>query len=226
MNCNCITIANLLDLTKTDAASLFEGHTYPFEVLPLIKEYITETLIPSLDSEQFDNRGDNVWIHKTAKVAPTAYIGGPCVIFAKAEIRHCAYIRGSAIVGKGCVVGNSTELKNCVLFDSVQVPHYNYVGDSVFGYKAHTGAGVITANVKADKSNVCVKIDGKAIETGVRKFGAILGDFADIGCNSVMTPGAIIGRNTNVYPLSRVRGCVPANSIFKAPDNIVKKIVK
>lgn len=219
---NDIKIENLLDLSKTDAASLFEGKTFPFEVLPEIKSYILNVLIPSLDKNEFEQAGENVWIAKTAKVAPSALINGPTVIFPEAEIRHGAFIRGSAVVGRGAVVGNSTELKNCVLFDMVQVPHYNYVGDAVLGFKAHMGAGAITANIKADKSNVIIR-GGLNIDTGLRKMGAVLGDFADVGCNSVLTPGVIIGRGTNLYPLSMVRGVVPANSVYKSGGKIAKK---
>lgn len=219
---NDIKIENLLDLSKTDAASLFDGKTFPFEVLPEIKSYILNVLIPSLDKNEFEQAGENVWIAKTAKVAPSALINGPTVIFPEAEIRHGAFIRGSAVVGRGAVVGNSTELKNCVLFDMVQVPHYNYVGDAVLGFKAHMGAGAITANIKADKSNVIIR-GGLNIDTGLRKMGAVLGDFADVGCNSVLTPGVIIGRGTNLYPLSMVRGVVPANSVYKSGGKIAKK---
>lgn len=219
---NDIKIENLLDLSKTDAASLFDGKAFPFEVLPEIKSYILNVLIPSLDKNEFEQAGENVWIAKTAKVVPSALINGPTVIFPEAEIRHGAFIRGSAVVGRGAVVGNSTELKNCVLFDMVQVPHYNYVGDAVLGFKAHMGAGAITANIKADKSNVIIR-GGLNIDTGLRKMGAVLGDFADVGCNSVLTPGVIIGRDTNLYPLSMVRGVVPANSVYKSGGKIAKK---
>lgn len=223
MSCDKLLVSNLLDLTKTDAASIFDGVTYPFEVLPLIGKYITDTLIPSLDKEKFEEKGENVWIAKSATVAPSALINGPCVIFDDAEIRHCAFIRGNAIVGRGSVVGNSTELKNCIIFDSVQVPHYNYVGDSVLGYKSHMGAGSITANIKADKSNITVRIGDEAIPTGLRKMGGILGDYADVGCNSVITPGSVIARKSNVYPLSFVRGYIPENSIYKNKNEVVEK---
>lgn len=217
-----IKIENLLDLSKTDAAPLFEGKTYPFEILPEIKGYITDVLIPSLDKAEFEQRGENVFVAKSAKIAASAVINGPTVIFPDAEIRPGAFIRGSAVVGRAAVVGNSTELKNCVLFDGVQVPHYNYVGDAVLGFKAHMGAGAVTANIKADKSNVIIR-GGLDIDTGLRKMGAVLGDFADVGCNSVLTPGVIIGRNTNLYPLSMVRGVVPANSVYKSGGKIAKK---
>lgn len=217
-----IKIENLLDLSKTDAASLFDGKTYPFEILSEIKDYITETLIPSLDKTEYEQRGENVFVAKSARIASSAVINGPTVIFPDAEIRPGAFIRGSAIVGRGAVVGNSTELKNCVLFDGVQVPHYNYVGDAVLGFKAHMGAGAVTANIKADKSNVVIR-GGLDIDTGLRKMGAVLGDFVDVGCNSVLTPGVIIGRNTNLYPLSMVRGVVPANSVYKSGGKLAEK---
>ncbi len=217
-----ITIQSLFDLSKTDAASIFNDKTYPFEVLPEIKNYIINVLGPSLPESDFEKHGEDVWIAKTATVAPTACINGPTVIFGEAEIRHCAFIRGNAVVGRGAVVGNSTELKNCILFDMVQVPHYNYVGDSILGYKAHMGAGAITANIKADKSNIIIR-GGLDLETGLRKLGAILGDFADVGCNSVLTPGTIIGKNSNIYPLSMVRGIIPENSILKTGGKIEKK---
>lgn len=217
-----IKIENLLDLSKTDAASLFDGKTYPFEILSEIKDYITETLIPSLDKTEYEQRGENVFVAKSARIASSAVINGPTVIFQNAEIRPGAFIRGSAIVGRGAVVGNSTELKNCVLFDGVQVPHYNYVGDAVLGFMAHMGAGAVTANIKADKSNVIIR-GGLDIDTGLRKMGAVLGDFADVGCNSVLTPGVIIGRNTNLYPLSMVRGVVPANSVYKSGGKLAEK---
>lgn len=214
--------SDLFDLSRTIAAGLFDGSIYPWDVLDKIKAYIIEKG-EKLDPALYEKRGDDIWIAKDAKVAPTAYIGGPCIIDSGAEIRHCAYIRGSAIVGKGAVVGNSCELKNCVLFDGVQVPHFNYVGDSILGYKSHMGAGAITSNVKSDKTPVTVKAEDEAIETGRKKLGAILGDNVEVGCNSVLCPGTVIGKNSNVYPLSRVRGVVPAGSIFKAADNIATK---
>lgn len=218
-----IRTADLLDLSKTVAASLFEGKEYPWEALGDIKEYIRR-IGPALDPALYEQTGEDIWISRTAKVFPSAYIAGPCIIDHDAEIRHCAFIRGSAIVGKNAVVGNSTELKNVVLFDNVQVPHYNYVGDSILGYKAHMGAGAITSNVKADRMPTVLSLgeDG-AIETGLKKFGAILGDYAEIGCNAVLNPATVIGRNTNVYPLSFVRGYVPADSIFKKAGSIVAK---
>ena len=209
-------ISNLYDLSQTIAAPLFEGKTYPWELLPLIKDYIIE-LGNTLDENVFERRGDNIWVAKSAKVAPTAALNGPLIIDEDAEVRHCAFIRGNAIVGKNCVVGNSTELKNVILFNNVQVPHYNYVGDSILGYKSHMGAGSITSNVKSDKTLVVVKDHEAAekIETGLKKFGAMLGDYVEVGCNSVLNPGTVLGRNTNIYPTSCVRGVIPANSIFK-----------
>lgn len=214
-------IAEMLDLEHTMAAELFSGKTYAWEVLPEIKAFILK-LGPTLPESEFDHPAEDVWIAKDAKVFPSAYIGGPCIIDHEAEVRHCAFIRGSAIVGKGCVVGNSVELKNVVLFDKVQTPHYNYVGDSVLGYKAHMGAGSITSNVKSDKTLVVVKGDVN-IETGLKKFGAILGDNVEVGCNSVLNPGSVIGRRASIYPTSSVRGVVPEDSIYKAKDNIVKR---
>ncbi len=215
-------IKELLDLDKTIAAKLFEGKTYPWEALDGIKSFILE-LGATLSADEYDHPEDGVWIAKDAKIFPSAYIGAPCIIDHGAEVRHCAFIRGSAIVGKDAVVGNSTELKNVVLFDNVQVPHYNYVGDSILGYKAHMGAGSITSNVKSDKTLVTVHIPDAPIETGRKKFGAILGDNVEVGCNSVLNPGTVIGRCSNIYPVSCVRGVVPANSIYKAKDNIVAK---
>lgn len=215
-----LMIKNLFDLDKTIAKDLFEGAVYPWEVLPKIKEFIVK-LGNTLDPEIYEKRGEDIWVAKSAKVAPSAYLGGPLIICENAEIRHCAFIRGSAIVGAGAVVGNSTELKNVVLFDGVQVPHYNYVGDSILGYKAHTGAGAITSNLKSDKKLVTVMCDGEKVETGVKKFGAMLGDFADIGCNSVLNPGTVVGRGTRVYPLSMVRGYVPEHSIYKNRNEVV-----
>lgn len=215
-------IKELLDLTKTIAAPLFEGKKYPWEVLDGIKEFIL-ALGETLPADEFDHPEEGVWIAKDAKVFASAYLGSPCIIDHGAEVRQCAFIRGSALVGKNCVVGNSTELKNVILFDNVQVPHYNYVGDSVLGYKSHMGAGSITSNVKSDKTLVVVKDPDGAIETGRKKFGAILGDNVEVGCNSVLNPGTVIGRCSNVYPTSCVRGVIPANSIYKDKDNIVSK---
>ncbi len=215
-----ITISELLDLDKTLAAELFEGKTYPWEVLDDIKAFILK-LGPTLPADEFDNPAEGVWIAKDAKVFPSAYLGSPCIIDHGAEVRHCAFIRGSAIVGKNAVVGNSCELKNVVLFDNVQTPHYNYVGDSVLGYKAHMGAGSITSNVKSDKTLVVVHQPGDPIETGRKKFGAILGDNVEVGCNSVLNPGTIVCRRSSIYPTSCVRGVVPEDSIYKDKDNVV-----
>lgn len=215
-------IKNLYNLDETIASKIFEGATYPWEVLPKIEEFIKE-LGNTLSSEEYEKRGEDIWIAKTATIAPTAYIKGPAIIEKNAEIRHCAFIRGKAIVGEGAVVGNSTELKNVILFNKVQVPHYNYVGDSILGYKAHMGAGSITSNVKSDKKLVVVKNKEEKIETGLKKFGAMLGDNVEIGCGSVLNPGTVIGKNTNVYPLSSVRGVVPSNSIYKKQNEIVEK---
>ncbi len=216
-----ITIQDLYTLEETLAASVFQGAIYPWEVLPKIKDYILQ-LGPSLPGDKFEKKGENVWIAKSAVVAPTAYINGPCIIDEKAEIRHCAFIRGNAIVGKGAVVGNSTELKNVILFNKVQVPHYNYVGDSILGFKAHMGAGSITSNVKSDKTLVKVHSNPE-IETGLKKFGAMLGDEVEVGCNSVLNPGTVVGPNANIYPLSSVRGVVPSGSIYKSSTEITKK---
>lgn len=216
------TITDLLDLSHTIAAELFEGRTYPWEVLGGIKDFIL-ALGPALPEEEYDHPAEGVWIAKDATVFPSAYIGAPCIIDHGAEVRHCAFIRGSAIVGKGCVVGNSVELKNVVLFDSVQTPHYNYVGDSILGYKSHMGAGSITSNVKSDKTLVVVKSGAERIETGLKKFGAILGDNVEVGCNSVLNPGSVLGRGVSVYPTSSVRGVIPAGHIYKSADEIVER---
>lgn len=212
----------LFDLNYSIAAELFKDVVYPFEALPHIGEFILK-LGQSLSEDEFEKIGENIWISKTAVVAPSASITGPCIIDSDAEVRHCAFIRGNAIIGKGAVVGNSTELKNVVLFDKVQVPHYNYVGDSVLGYKAHMGAGAITSNVKSDKTLVTVKMCDEKIETGLKKFGAILGDEVEVGCGSVLNPGTIIGKKTQIYPLSSVRGVVAENSIYKRAGEIVTK---
>ncbi len=215
-------ISNLYDLTQTVARDLFTTKEFPWEVLPEISKFIV-ALGETLDENVYEKRGENIWIAKNATVAPTACINGPCIIDEEAEIRHCAFIRGNAIVGKGAVVGNSTELKNVVLFNKVQVPHYNYVGDSVLGYKAHMGAGSITSNVKSDKTLVVVKAKEGEIATGLKKFGAMLGDNVEIGCNSVLNPGTVVGRESNVYPTSCVRGCIPAKHIFKNNGTLVAK---
>ncbi|MCR5278070.1 MAG: UDP-N-acetylglucosamine pyrophosphorylase [Lachnospiraceae bacterium] len=217
-----ITIKDLYTLDETEAKPLLEGYTYPWEALPHIKEFILK-LGETLSPDEYDKRGEDVWIHKTAKVFDSAYIGGPCIIGADTEVRQCAFIRGSALVGKGCVVGNSTELKNVILFNKVQVPHYNYVGDSILGFKSHMGAGSITSNVKSDKRLVVVHNEGSDIETGLKKFGAMLGDNVEVGCNSVLNPGTVIGKCSNVYPTSCVRGVIPADSIHKNNGEVIKK---
>ena len=218
-------IANLYNLDETIAGEYLSQFTYPWEALAGISDFIKK-IGPTLDTEKFEQLGEDIWVAKSATVAPTAYLNGPLIIDEEAEIRHCAFIRGSAIIGKGSVVGNTTELKNDIIFNNVQVPHYNYVGDSILGYRSHMGAGSITSNVKSDKTLVVVKdsYDTKEeIETGRKKFGAMLGDFVEVGCNSVLNPGTVIGRHTNIYPLSRVRGVIPADSIFKDKDNVVLK---
>ena len=220
----CMTINKMYDLNETIAKDLFKGVTYPWEILPKISEFIVK-LGETLPSEEYDKVGDNVWIAKDAKVFDSAYINGPVIIDHGAEVRHCAFIRGNAIVGKGAVVGNSTELKNVILFDKVQVPHYNYVGDSVLGNGVHLGAGAICSNLKADKSDVAVKGD-KVYKTGVRKFGAALADFADIGCGCVLNPGTVVGKNTSIYPLVSVRGVVPEGMIVKNAENSVVREVR
>ena len=217
-----MTVAKMYNLDETIAKDIFEGVTYPWEVLPKISEFIVK-LGETLPADEYDKVGENVWIAKSAKVFESAYIHGPAIIGKDAEVRHCAFIRGNAIVGEGAVVGNSTELKNVILFNKVQVPHYNYVGDSILGFKAHMGAGSITSNVKSDKKLVVVHTGEGNIETGLKKFGAMLGDCVEVGCNSVLNPGTVLGPNVNVYPTSSVRGYVPAAHIFKAQDQIVKK---
>ena len=220
-----LTIAALYTLSETIAADLFDGKTYPWEVLPEIKDFILK-LGNTLSADLYEKKGENIWIAKSAKVAPTACINGPCIIDEDAEVRHCAFIRGNAIVGKGAVVGNSTELKNVVLFNKVQVPHYNYVGDSILGYKAHMGAGSITSNVKSDKTLVVIKTkDQGEIATGIKKVGAMLGDEVEVGCNSVLNPCTVVGRMTNIYPTSCVRGYIPAGSIYKKQGDIAGKAV-
>lgn len=216
------TISDLYSLEHTLAAGFLGGFTWPWEALAGIKAEIIR-LGERLDPQEYTETEPQVWVHKTATVAPTAFLGAPCIIGAKTEVRHCAFIRGSALVGEGCVVGNSVELKNVIIFDGVQVPHYNYVGDSILGYKSHMGAGSITSNVKSDKSLVTVRSGNEKIETGLKKMGAMLGDFVEVGCNSVLNPGTVIGRNSNVYPLSSVRGVVPANSIHKNDGTVVMK---
>lgn len=217
-----VTIKELYDLTETAAKPLLESVTYPWEALPKIKDFIIE-LGNSLDPEEYEKRGENIWIHKSATVFDSAYIAGPCIIGKDTEARQCAFIRGSALVGDNCVVGNSTELKNVIIFNNVQVPHYNYVGDSILGFHSHMGAGSITSNVKSDKTLVHVKGADFDIATGMKKFGAMLGDYVEVGCNSVLNPGTVIGSHSNIYPLSRVRGYVPSNSIYKDRNDIVTK---
>lgn len=218
-----IAITSLFDLNETIAAEIFADCTYPWEVLEKIGDFIV-SLGKTLSSAEYEQRGENIWVHKSANVYPTAYINGPCIIGKDAEVRHCAFIRGNAIVGEGAVVGNSTELKNVILFNKVQVPHYNYVGDSILGYKAHMGAGSITSNVKSDKKLIVIKAAEGSIETGIKKIGAFLGDYVEVGCGSVLNPGTIVGRNSNIYPLSSVRGCVAADSIYKNRNEVVKKL--
>lgn len=213
---------DLFDLSQSLAGEYLAEFCYPWEALSGLKEEI-ERIGESLAKEEYCEIAPKVWVHKTAKIAPTAYLGAPCVIGAGTEVRHCAFIRGSALIGENCVVGNSAEVKNAVLFNGAQTPHFNYVGDSVLGYKAHLGAGAVTSNVKSDKSPVTVKNGSEKIETGLKKMGAMVGDFAEIGCNAVLNPGTVIGRNATVYPLSRVRGTVGENCIFKGENNIVKK---
>ena len=216
-------ISNLYNLDETIAKDLFEGATYPWEVLPKISAFILQ-LGSTLSEEEYEKIGEDVWIARSATVAPTAYIHGPAIIGKNAEVRHCAFIRGNAIVGEGAVVGNSTELKNVVLFNKVQVPHYNYVGDSILGYKAHMGAGSITCNVKSDKKLVIVKDGRERIETGLKKFGAMLGDEVEVGCGSVLNPGTVVGRHSSIYPLSSVREVVPADSIYKKRGEVAARV--
>ena len=218
------TNEKIFDLNETIAAELFTQTTYAWEVLPMISDFIRR-IGPTLPADRFEQRGEDIWVAKSATVFDSAYIGGPCIIDEDATVRQCAFIRGSAIVGKGTTVGNSTELKNVILFNKVEVPHYNYVGDSVLGFHAHMGAGSITSNVKADNKEVVIHAGEENMETGRRKIGAMLGDYADIGCNSVLNPGTVIGRHTNVYPVSMVRGCVPAFHIYKDRDHIVEKVM-
>ncbi len=217
-----IKTKNLLDLSHTIAQELFDSVEYPFQALPMIGEFIIR-LGATLPESEFDKHGENIWIAKDAVVAKTASITGPCIIDSGAEVRHCAFIRGNALIGKGAVVGNSTELKNVILFDKVQVPHYNYVGDSILGYKSHMGAGSITSNVKSDKTLVVIKNGDEKIDTGLKKVGAILGDEVEIGCGSILNPGTVIGRGSQVYPLSSVRGVVSENSIYKRAGEVVEK---
>ncbi len=219
-----LQIKNLFDLTKSLAGDYLGGFIYPWEALPRIGAMIM-SLGEKLSGEEYEKRGDNIWVAKDAVIAPTACINGPAIIGKGAEVRHCAFIRGNVLVGEGAVVGNSTELKNVILFDGVQVPHYNYVGDSILGYKSHMGAGSITSNVKSDKSLVVIHAEDEEIETGLRKMGAILGDYVEVGCGSVLNPGTVIGRDTNVYPLSSVRGVIGPGSIYKKAGEIAGKAV-
>lgn len=219
---NNVKITELFDLSHTESAEYLSRYEYPWEALGGISEFIIE-LGKTLSRDEYDNPFENVWIHKTANIYPTAYIGSPCIIGAETEVRHCAFIRGSALIGKNCVIGNSAELKNVIIFDNVQTPHYNYVGDSILGYKSHMGAGSITSNVKSDKTNVVIKSGSEEIVTGIKKIGAMLGDYVEVGCNSVLNPGTIVGRNTNIYPTSCVRGVIPENSIYKKDDTVITK---
>lgn len=222
MNNEVLEISQLFDLNQTIAADIFNGCKYPWEVLSKIGDFIVE-LGNSLSKDEYEKRGDDIWVAKSAKVFDSAYIAGPCIIGKNAEVRHCAFIRGKAIVGENCVVGNSTELKNVILFNNVQVPHYNYVGDSILGYKSHMGAGSITSNVKSDKKLITVKGPDGNIDTGIKKIGAFLGDNVEVGCGSVLNPGTIVGRHSNIYPLSSVRGYVNSNSIYKKAGEVVEK---
>ena len=216
-----VTIQELYDLEHTQAKSYLSQFTYPWEALKGIKDFIVQ--LGSTLGDDYQEVSPQVWVHRTATVAPTAYLGAPCIIGAGTEVRHCAFVRGSALVGENCVVGNSVELKNVILFDNVQTPHYNYVGDSILGYKSHMGAGSVTSNVKSDKTLVVVKDGQEQIPTGLKKFGAILGDYVEVGCNSVLNPGTVVGRHTNIYPTSCVRGVVPANHIWKTGGVVVAK---
>lgn len=216
-------IKNLYNLDETIAKDLFEGAEYPWEVLPKISDFIME-LGNTLSEEEYEKRGEDIWVAKSAKVAESAYIHGPAIIGKEAEVRHCAFIRGNALVGEGVVVGNSTELKNVVLFNKVQVPHYNYVGDSILGYKAHMGAGSITSNVKSDKKPVIVKAGTERLETGLKKFGAMIGDEVEVGCGSILNPGTVVGPRSSIYPLSSVREVVPADSIYKKRGEVAEKM--
>ena len=215
---------DLLDLERTIAKPILLDTEYPWEVLGKIKSFICE-IGKQLPEDEYEVRGENIWVAKDATIFPTAYIAGPCIIGHGTEVRHCAFIRGSAIIGDNCVVGNSVEVKNAIIFDNVQVPHYNYVGDSILGYHAHMGAGSITSNVKSDKTLVSVKNSEEKIETGLKKFGSVLGDYVEVGCNSVLNPGTVVGRHSIIYPTSSVRGIIPENSIYKSQENIAKRIM-
>ena len=218
-----LQIRNLLNLNETISFKLFEKFVYPWEVLPHISDFVIN-LGNSLDETKFDKIGENIWVSKSAKISSNSSVNGPCIIESNSEVRFGAFIRGSVIIGKNCVVGNSTELKNCILFNNVQTPHFNYVGDSILGFKSHIGAGVILSNVKSDKTNVSVKLSGKKIETNLRKFGAILGDYVEVGCNSVLNPGSIIGKKSTIYPLSMFRGFLGSRKIFKSKNDVVDKV--
>lgn len=217
-----IKTTELFSLEHTIAKDYLSGFEYPWQALKGIKDFIIKKG-EKLNTEDFNEISPQVWVHKEATVAPTAFIGAPCIIGKGTEVRHCAFIRGSALIGENCVVGNSTEVKNAIIFDNVQIPHYNYVGDSILGYKSHLGAGSITSNVKSDKTLVKIKYEGEVIETGLKKFGAMVGDGVEVGCNSVLNPGTVIGKNSNIYPLSSVRGIVKENCIFKDKNNITEK---
>ncbi len=224
MTNNELKVENLLDLSKSISSDIFSGLTYPWEALPKISEYII-SIGKNLSKEEYEYRGNDIWIAKTANIMPSAYLTGPLIICPGAEIRHCAFIRGSAIIGSGSVIGNSSELKNCIIFDNAQVPHYNYIGDSILGYKAHLGAGAKTSNLKSDKTPVTIMAGGERINTGLKKFGAVVGDNVEVGCNAILNPGTVIGRNTTVYPLSMVRGYIPSGSIYKKQGEIADKIL-
>ena len=217
-----IRTKDLFDLSCTAAAPLLNDTEYPWQALPRITEFIL-TLGSTLSSDEYEQRGENIWVSRKAKIAPTAYIGGPAIIMEGAELRHCAFVRGSALIGKGATLGNSCEVKNAILFDGAEVPHFNYIGDSVLGHRAHFGAGSITSNIKSDRRNIIIHTESERMETGMRKIGALVGDFVEVGCNAVLCPGTVVGRNSVIYPLVRVRGVIPENSIVKAPDIIVPK---
>ncbi len=222
MNTEALKSKNLLDTTHTAAAALFAQTEYPWEVLPLIKGFVS-ALGKTLDANEYTEIAPEVWVHKSVKIAPTASLNGPCIIGEGTEVRQCAFVRGSALIGAHCVIGNSTEVKNSIIFDNCEVPHYNYVGDSVLGFHAHMGAGSILSNIKADKKNVTIAFEGEKIQTGLRKMGAVLGDYVDLGCNSVCNPGSVIGPRTNLYPLSFVRGFVPADHVYKKQGETAEK---
>ena len=219
MNTNELTVGALLDLSHTIAAELFQDKEYPWEALPDIAGFIRR-IGPTLPEDIYEQRGEDIWVAKTADIMPSAYLHGPLIICPGAEVRHCAFIRGSAIIGSGSVIGNSSELKNCIIFDNAQVPHYNYIGDSILGYRSHLGAGAKTSNLKSDKTNISVRAEDEIIDTEMKKFGAIVGDFVEVGCNAILNPGTVIGRNATIYPLSMVRGYVTHDSIYKKQGEI------